>query len=283
MAEEPAVAIKPEDLYPDEGFKEMVEAGVFYGRKKSRTNPKMRPYILTNRNGIEIVNLAKTVEVLDEACAFLRDQARNGKLIFFVATQPAAESVAKLANDYSYPLVTRRWLGGTLTNFKIISKRIEYFKTLRANLGTSAFEKYTKKERLMFEKELARLTELMGGLEHLIDRPAVLVVVDPNLHTTAMNEARLLKIPVIAFMNTDSDPDLAQFPVVGNNKARMSITWFIEKLRAAIAEGKAMGSASAEASSSVKTSEDKTADKSEKAAENSEQAKGLEKAAENRQ
>ena len=230
-----------EELYTDQEFKDMVEAGVFYGRKKSRTHPRMKSFIITNRNGIEIVNLSKTSDDTVKAAEFLRDKARNNALVLVVATQPAAESAVALAKEYGFPYVTRRWLGGTLTNFKIISKRIEYYKKLKADWGTSVFDKYTKKERLMIEKELGRLSELMGGLANLTDRPHVLLVIDPNLHATAVHEARLLKIPVIAFANTDSDPDELEYPVVGNNKARLSINWFVEKMRAAVAEGKAMG------------------------------------------
>jgi small subunit ribosomal protein S2 len=243
MGEElqPPVITKIEDLYPDPIFKEMVEAGLYFGRKKSKTNPKMKPYVLTNRNGIEVVNLAKTAEVLEQAALFLRDKVRNGGIVLFVATQPPADGAIALAKEFGYPFVLRRWLGGTLTNYKIISKRIEYYKKLKSESGTSALDKYTKKERLMIEKELVRLTELMGGIEPLTGMPAVMVVIDPNLHTTAVREARILKIPVIALANTDSDPDMVQFPVVGNNKSRMSINWFLGKLKVAIEEGKTLG------------------------------------------
>ena len=253
MVEEPAVQLKPEELYPDPVFKEMVEAGVFFGRKKSRTNPKIKSFILTNRSGIEIVNLGKTMEVLEKTTVFLRDKVRNGALVLFVATQPPAEGAVELAKEFGYPVVTRRWLGGTLTNFGIISKRIEYFKKLKSDWAANAFEKYTKKERVMIEKELGRLNELMAGLEPLTQIPDVMVVIDPNLHITAVREARHLKVPVIAFANTDSDPDMLNFPVVGNNKGRVSINWFLSKLRVAIEEGKtaAIEKAAAEAAASV--------------------------------
>ena len=253
MAEEQVVQLKPEELYPDPVFKEMVEAGVFFGRKKSRTNPKIKSFILTNRSGIEIVNLGKTMEVLEKTTVFLRDKVRNGALVLFVATQPPAEGAVELAKEFGYPVVTRRWLGGTLTNFSIISKRIEYFKKLKSDWAANAFEKYTKKERVMIEKELGRLNELMAGLEPLTQIPDVMVVIDPNLHITAVREARHLKVPVIAFANTDSDPDMLNFPVVGNNKGRVSINWFLSKLKTAIQEGKtaAIEKAAAEAAASV--------------------------------
>jgi small subunit ribosomal protein S2 len=248
MAEETLIAAQPSDqpqnLYPDEGFKEMVEAGVFYGRKRSKTNPKMKPFVLTNRNGIEIVNLAKTTEQLEAATAFMKERARQANgIILFVATQPAASHVEEVARELGSPIVTRRWLGGTLTNFKIIGKRIEYFKKLKADMATNAFAQYTKKERLMIERDLERMQELLGGLEALTDHPAVLVVIDPALHLTAIREARILKIPVVALANTDADPSLLDRFVTGNTKARASINWFIDKIRAAILEGRSIAAA----------------------------------------
>ncbi len=241
MEEQQATAPKIEDLYPDPAFKEMVDAGMFFGRKKSRTNPRMKPYILTNRNGIEIVNLGKTVEVLERGADFLRDKIAENALVLFVATQPPARGAVELAKEFGCPVVSSRWLGGMLTNFRIIGKRIEYFKKLKSEWGTSVFDKYTKKERLMIEKELDRLTRLLAGLENLTDLPKAMVIVDPNLHLTAVREARILNIPIVAFANTDSDPALLDYPVVGNNKASVSINWFVAKLRTAMEEGKKLG------------------------------------------
>lgn len=256
MAEEQVPVLKPEELYPDEGFREMVEAGVFYGRKKNRTNPKTKPFILLNRNGIEIVNLGKTADQLERALAFLTTVARTSGNILFVATQPAAAEVGILAKELGYPVVTRRWLGGTLTNFRIISKRIEYYKKLKADWEVKAFDKYTKKERVMIEKELARLNELMGGLETLTAKPEAMVVIDPNLHLTAVREARVLKVPVVAFANTDSDPTLTEYPIIGNNKARTSIHWFMMKVREAIESGKKQGVVAAQVAAEAKAKAD---------------------------
>ena len=161
---EKAVPMSPEELYPSEEFREMVEAGVFFGRKKSKTHPKMKPAVLTNRNGIEIINLAKTTEDLEKAVEFLQQKAQEGALMLVVATQPAAASMEGLAKEFGFPYVSRRWIGGTLTNFKIIRSRIDYFKKLRADWEQKAFDKYTKKERVLIEREIEKLRELMGGL-----------------------------------------------------------------------------------------------------------------------
>lgn len=224
--------------YPREASKEMIEAGLFYGRKKSKTNPKMKPYVLASRAGIEIINLAKTAEAIDKACGFLKEKVRLGGLVLLVGTQPAAEEeILKLASKFGLPYVNQGWSGGTLTNFKIISKRVEYLKKLRRDFASGALDKYTKKERVDLEKEMKRLEELFGGLENLAKEPDVLVMIDPNLHLTALREARRLKIPIIALSNVDCDPDLVDYLVPGNDKARKSIGWFLSKIESAIEDG----------------------------------------------
>ncbi len=185
MAEDKLAAAGGQTIaYPEEASREMIDAGVFCGRKKSKINPKMKDYVIANRGGIGIINLAKTVEAVDKAAGLLKEKVKGGGLLLIVGTQPPAEEgILKLANKFNLPSVTTRWAGGTITNFKIISKRIEYFKKLRGDLASGALtDKYTKKERLMLEKELGRLTELFGGLESLTREPDVLIIIDPNLH-----------------------------------------------------------------------------------------------------
>ena len=249
--DEETVITNPEELYPNEAFKEMVEAGIFYGRKKSKTNPKMKPFILTNRNGIEIVDLEKTTESLERAMAFIEERVAKGGLVLFAATQPAAMAIRPLADEFGFPVVTSRWLGGTLTNFSIISRRINHFMKLKSDWAANAFEKYTKKERVVIEKDIARLTETMSGLETLVSRPDILIVIDSNMHLTAVREARVLHIPIVGFVNTDSDPSLIDYPIVGNNKAKMSIEWFLGKTREAIKKGKAKQGAFAAAAAAA--------------------------------
>lgn len=225
------------DFYPDADLKEMVDAGVFYGRKRTKTNPKMRSYILGNRNEIEFFDLQKTQEMLERAAQSVKDAVRSGKAVLFVGTQPAAADIAKIAREFGMPFVAKRWLGGTLTNFAVIAKRIEYFKKLKGDRASGALEKYTKKERLEFDRELRRLEELLAGIEPMQELPGMLVVVDPMVHSTAIRETRRLGIPVVALVNTDADPELVSHPVPGNNKARSSIVWFLENIAEAVREG----------------------------------------------
>lgn len=225
--------------YPAEGSREMMDAGVFYGRKKSKTNPKMRPFVLANRGGIEMINLQMTEELMDQAAAFIKERVRNNGLVLLVGTGPAAQpSVVELAEKFALPYVTTRWVGGAITNFRIIQKRIEHLKTLRTDLASGALAaKYTKKERLSMERELKRLEELMGGLELLTKEPDLLIVIDPMLHHTAVSEANIKHIPVIAFANVDADPDKVQYIVPGNDKAKKSIKWFADRVAKAYAAG----------------------------------------------
>ncbi len=239
---------KQEELYADENYREMIDAGVFYGRKKSRTNPKMKPLVLGNRNGIEIINLPKTKEQLDKALLAIKAKMQTGGYILVVATQPAATETAKLlAEEFGLPYVTQRWLGGTLTNAKIILGRLDYYRKLKEGFAKGEMEKYTKKERLGFEKELEKLTETMGGLEKYDGHPAMLLIIDSNLHLTAVKEANKMGVPVVAFANTDSDPDLLDYPIVGNNKAKSSVEWFLGKIKTAVREGIALRPAGKEA------------------------------------
>lgn len=231
-------------------LQDLIEAGVFYGRKKSKTDPRMKPYVLLNRGNIEIFNLQKTQEAMDAVAAFLKEKVRQGGLVLLVATQPAAEGVLlRVAKKFGLPYVATRWAGGIITNFKIISGRIEYFKKLRSDLASGVLEKYTKKERLMFERELDRLRELFEGLEKLVREPDVLVVVDPGMHHTAVREARRKKIPVVALANVDADPTSVDHLVPGNDNAKRSIEWFFGNIEKAIEEGLAMRSRPADSAS----------------------------------
>lgn len=230
--------------YPAEANKSMIEAGVFYGRTKSKSNPKMKHFVLANRAGIEIINLSKTAEALEAAMGFLSEKVRQGGLVMLVGTQPAAERhIEEIAKKFGLPYANRGWSGGTITNFKIISKRVEYLKKLRRDFASGALDKYTKKERVDLEKEMKRLEELFGGLEELAKEPDVVVMIDPNTHLTALREANTLKIPVVALGNVDSDPDLISHLVPGNDKSQKSMNWFLANVEAAIAKGMAMRAA----------------------------------------
>lgn len=220
-------------------LEEMAKAGVLYGRKKSKTNPKMFQYIQGVRNGIEIFDLTQTLSLLEMASASLKELSQKGGKILLVGTQPAAKEIIKsMADKFSFPYVAGRWLGGTLTNFKTLSGRIAHYIKLKNDRATGSLEKYTKKERLGFDREIARMENLFGGLETMDRLPDVLLIVDGTLHEIAIREANRLGIPVIAIMNSDGNPEAVKWLITANSFSKTSIQWIMERLTKAIEEGK---------------------------------------------
>jgi len=214
-------------------LEEMSKAGILYGRKKNKTNPKMRPFILATRSGVEIFDLPQTLEAAAKAQEFIRQiKDKKGKILF-VSTQPATKDLIKaLAEKMDSPFVIERWLGGTFTNFEIISKRTRYYTKLKTDRAGGRLEKYTKKERIQFDKEIARMDKLFSGIEKMEKLPDALFVVDSALknHLTAVTEANQMNIPVIAIVNSDNNPVVIKYPVPGNTSARSSVSWLLDKI-----------------------------------------------------
>lgn len=226
--------LEEEKLSPEERVfvDEMVSAGVWHGRKHSKLNPKMAKYIIGTRRGVDVIDLLKTRELLDSAIDFLKGLIKEKKTVLVVGTKPATGDLAKnLAEKFGWSYVTERWLGGTLTNFRVISKRIEYFKKLRADKESGDLSKYTKKEQLMATRELDKLSRNLSGIEKMSELPEAVVVVNVASHPTALREANRLNIPVVGIMNTDSDPDKVECPIVANDNARSSVKWVLDELK----------------------------------------------------
>lgn len=216
-----------------EVIREMMKAGLMYGHKKSKTNPKFKPYIHTTRNEIEIIDLAQTLSALERAIEFIKSQIKEEKLILLVASQPAAkEAVENLAKKFNFSYINEKWIGGLLTNFKVISQRLEYFKKVQADFERGEFDKYTKKERVMINRNIYRMKKMFTGLENLTKLPDVIFIVDLSLkgHTTAVREARRIKIPIVAVLDSDDDPDSVNFPIPANDHAKISIDWIMNKI-----------------------------------------------------
>ena len=219
-------------------LEEMVQTGVLYGRRKNKTHPRMKPYIFAIRNGIEIFDLGEVLSLLEKAQEFLKETAKKSKTILLVGTQPASKVLIKeLGEKLNLPYVNERWLGGTLTNYQTISKRIKYFTNLRADKESGKLEKYTKKERLEFEKSIHRFTTLFSGLEKLSSVPDAVLLIDANDHKTALREAKRLRIPVAALVNSDFNPEEVDYPIPVNTRAKSSIQWVLGKLEQSIQEG----------------------------------------------
>jgi len=217
---------------------QLLDAGVHFGHLKKKWNPKMLPYIFMERKGIHIIDLNKTQEKLDEAAAALRQIAKSGRKILFVATKKQAKDiVAELATSVNMPYVTERWLGGMLTNFATIRKSIKKKQNIEKMLSDGSFNNITKKERLMLARQQAKLDKVLGGIENLGRVPAAIFMVDISHEHIALAEAKKLGIRTFGIVDTNSDPTSIDFAIPGNDDASKSIKIITEYLVAAIKDG----------------------------------------------
>lgn len=226
------------DNEQDPEIEAMIEAGVHLGHVRSKRHPGMMPFLWGVRNDVEIIDLTKTREKLLEAKEFLRMLGREKKLILFVGTRPGTKMfVRAAAESLGFPYVHERWIGGTLTNFKVILKRIETLEALEQEQATGGFEKYTKKERMLKEKEMENLRENFDGLRRLRKIPDAMVIVDISHDTLALQEAKKLGIPVVALTDTNTDPRLVQYPIPSNDDARPAVAYMLKEIEQAVREG----------------------------------------------
>lgn len=222
-------------------MKLLLEAGVHFGHQTRRWNPKMKPYIFTERNGIHIIDLQQTVVRLSEACAFARDLVVAGKHVLFIGTKKQGqESIEAEATRCAMPYVNQRWLGGTLTNYRTIQTRVRRLKELEEQEAAGFLNRLPKKEATRLRDELARLTRLLGGIKGMGSLPAAVFVVDPHKERIAISEARRLEIPIIALVDTNCDPDEVDYPIPANDDAIRAIKLLCSKIADAVAEGQAL-------------------------------------------
>jgi small subunit ribosomal protein S2 len=232
---------KENNLMAIVSMKALLETGVHFGHRTRRWNPKMKPYIFTERNGIHIIDLQQTIVLIEEAYNAIRDTVAEGKDVLFVGTKrQAQDTVAREAARASQPYVNDRWLGGTLTNWRTIRQRINYLRELEARRDAGEFELLKKTERLRIEREIEKLNLRLGGIRDLRDLPALLFVVDVSHEETAIREANTLKIPVIGVVDTNSDPDAIDYVIPSNDDAIRAIKLIVGKMADAALEGIAM-------------------------------------------
>src|SRR3989338_8674443 len=216
--------LKENPMSQNVGVRELLEAGSHFGHQVSRWNPKMRPYIFASKGGIHILDLQQTVNQLKTACDFVTKVTALGGSVLFVATKRQAQAIvqeeAKRAGQF---FVTTRWLGGMLTNFRTIRASIDRLKSMRESMKTESFAKRKKKERLQIEKEVLKLESVLSGIQDMPGVPSVVFVIDPNRETIAVNEARKLKIPLVALVDTNCNPDPIDYVVAANDDAVRSI------------------------------------------------------------
>jgi small subunit ribosomal protein S2 len=220
-------------------MKQLLEAGVHFGHQTRRWNPKMAKYIFTERNGIYIIDLQKTVKKVDEAYAFLRDVAAEGKSVLFVGTKKQAqEAIKEEALRANMFYVNERWLGGMMTNFQTIQKRVNRLKELEAMEADGTFEVLTKKEVQGLRHEMEKLEKYLGGIKEMNKLPGALFVVDPRKERIAVAEARKLNIPIVAIVDTNCDPDEVDYVIPGNDDAIRAVKLMTGRMADAIMEGR---------------------------------------------
>ena len=220
-------------------IKQLLEAGTHFGHQTGRWHPRMKNYIFTKRNGIHIIDLEKTVVMLEKACDFVRQVVAEGGTILFVGTKKQAqESIEEEAKRCGMYYINQRWLGGTLTNFATIQARIDYLVRLEDQQARGELGHLSKKEALKLEEEIAKLNRQMGGIKEMTSIPSALFVVDPTKERIALAEARRVGVPVVAIVDTNCNPDDIDHPVPANDDAIRAIKLICSKIADAVIEGK---------------------------------------------
>ena len=239
----PAPPVQPTRVFlpPPDGpvtMKSLLEAGVHFGHQKRRWNPKMKQYIFAHRNGIHIIDLQKTLRMLDRATQVMSDLVAEGRQVIMVGTKKQAQDTiiheAKRCGAFH---ITTRWLGGTLTNFKTIQSRIDYLVQLETDQAKGEFARLTKRESLKLEDSINRLNRHLSGIKEMTEMPGVLFVVDIGKEHIAVAEARKVGVPIIALVDSDCDPDLIDYPIPGNDDAIRSIRLITAKIADAVIDG----------------------------------------------
>jgi small subunit ribosomal protein S2 len=219
-------------------YKELLEAGAHLGHMKRKWNPKMSPYIFMERKGIHIIDLNRTIEYLNKAASAMRQVAKSGRKVMFVATKKQAkESVSHLAREVNMPFVTERWLGGMMTNFSTIKRSVKKMNNIDKLLADETVTSITKKERLTLTRERNKLEKVLGGIANMNRLPAAIFVVDIHHEHIAIEEARKLGIKIFAIVDTNSDPNLVDFPIPANDDASKSIKVITSYMAEVIKEG----------------------------------------------
>lgn len=212
----------------------MFRSGVHYGYSKSRRHPSVSPYLFMTKNGVDIIDIEKSEVLLSEALEEINRLGTSGKTVLFIGTKPEAkQQITEIALSLESPYVSERWVGGSLTNFPEIKKRIAKLLEMREQKEKGDFDKYTKKERLLIDKEMNDMSKNFEGLISLTKTPDAIVVVDPKKEHIAITEAKKMNIPIFAISNTDCNLKEIEFPMVGNDASVTSISFFLNKIKEA--------------------------------------------------
>jgi len=222
----------------DTKIEQMFRAGAHYGYSKSRRHASTAPYIFNTKNGVDIINIEKSFDLFNSAIELVKNLAASGKVLMFIGTKSEAKKqVTEAALALNMPYVSERWVGGTLTNFPEIKKRVTKLLDWRSQKEKGEFEKYTKKERLMIEREMDKMTKNFQGITGMPKVPDYVFVIDPKKEHLAVTEARKMNIPVIAISNTDCNIKLVNYPILANDSSVSSISFFVSNIKEAYEQG----------------------------------------------
>lgn len=216
---------------------ELIESGAHFGHQTKRWNPKMEEYLYGQEEGVHIFDLTKTKPLIEEALGFLAKSVKEGKKVLILGTKKQIkDKVAETATKVGMPYVNERWLGGTISNFSQIKRSIDKMEEMKENLATGFYNKYTKKERLLIDREIDRLEKFFGGIKSLTGTPDILFVIDTKREAAAIHEASSKKIPIVGVVDSNADPDLIDYPIPMNDDASRGLEYLLDLLAGAISE-----------------------------------------------
>lgn len=220
-------------------LEELLESGAHFGHQSKRWNPKMEEYLYGEDAGVHVFDLTKTKPLIEEALAFLTKSASEGKTILLLGTKKQIkEKVREVAEEIGMPYVNERWLGGTVSNFEQMKRSLKKMEEMKENMVTGAYNKFTKKERLLIEREITRLERFFGGVKNITGTPDVLFIIDTKREYGAVREANVKKIPVVGIVDSNSDPDLIDYVIPMNDDASKALQYVLDLVKEAILEGK---------------------------------------------
>ncbi len=220
-------------------LEDMLDAGAHFGHQTRRWNPKMEEYLYGAENGVHIFDLTKTKPLLEEALAFMTKSVKEGKTVLLLGTKKQIkDKVREVAEEVGVPYVNERWLGGIISNFGQMKKSLKKMEEMKENMASGAYNKYTKKERLLLDREIDRLDRFFGGIASLANIPDVLFVIDTKREAGAVHEANAHKVSVVGIVDSNSDPDLVDYPIPMNDDASKALEYILGLVKEAILEGK---------------------------------------------
>lgn len=234
-------AEKPKFEFKLPSLTELLESGAHFGHSVKRRNPRMDKYVYAVKNGVQVLDLVKTRQLLQEACEYLAEKASEGPVLILGTKAQAVEAIREGATKIGAPYIVNRWVGGLFTNWNEVKKRVEKLSDMRARQEAGEYKKYTKKEQVLLSREIERLDRLFGGVVTLKELPKAIFIVDPTREATAVREAKAMKVPIVAVIDTNCDPREMACVIPANDDSQKTVTMLVESLIEAIGQGMKQG------------------------------------------